>query len=44
MEQRREWFTNGKQYIGKLLTVIYQELSEQEVPRFPVGKAVRDGY
>jgi len=44
MEQRREWFSNGSDYIDKMLTVIFQELSEQQVPRFPVGKAIRDGY
>lgn len=44
MEQRREWFTNGKDHVGKMLTVIFQELSEQNIPRFPVGKAIRDGY
>lgn len=27
-----------------LLTVVYQELSSHNVPRFPVGKAVRHGY
>ena len=43
-EYRRECFQNGEQFIGKLLTVIYQELSELSVPRFPVGKAIRDGY
>jgi DNA ligase-1 len=43
-EQRRKWFQDGHQYKGKLLTVIYQELSELNVPRFPVGKAIRDGY
>jgi ATP-dependent DNA ligase len=43
-EVRREWFLNGKQMVGKQLTVIYQELSEMGVPRFPVGKAIRDGY
>jgi DNA ligase-1 len=43
-EQRRQWFQDGPQYVGKLLTVIYQELSELNVPRFPVGKAIRDGY
>ncbi len=42
MKQRQEWFKNGSKYIGKKLTVIYQELSEKGVPRFPVGKAVRD--
>ena len=43
-EQRRQWFQDGQQHVGKLLTVIYQELSELNVPRFPVGKAIRDGY
>jgi len=43
-EQRRQWFQAGHKYQGKLLTVIYQELSELNVPRFPVGKAIRDGY
>jgi DNA ligase-1 len=43
-EQRRQWFQAGQQHVGKLLTVIYQELSELNVPRFPVGKAIRDGY
>lgn len=41
-ELRREWFENGGDYVGKQLTVIYQELSEIGVPRFPVGKCVRD--
>ena len=44
MEQRRQWYSNGSTCVGKQLTVIYQELSEQGVPRFPVGKAIRDGY
>ena len=43
-EQRRQWFQDGHKYQGKLLTVIYQELTELNVPRFPVGKAIRDGY
>ena len=41
---RKELYKNGKQYIGKKLTVIYQELSELNIPRFPVGKAIRDNY
>lgn len=41
-EQRREWFTNGDSYIGKMLTVKYQELTDDGIPRFPVGIAVRD--
>jgi DNA ligase-1 len=44
MEQRRDWFSNGGSYIGKNLTVVYQELTEEGKPRFPVGKAVRQGY
>ncbi len=44
LEQRRVWFENAREYLGKLLTVIFQEKSEKMVPRFPVGKAIRDGY
>ena len=42
MEQRREWFTNGRYYIGKMLTVRFQNLSEAGIPRFPVGLSIRD--
>ena len=44
MEQRRVWFNAGPTYVGKNLTVIFQELTEEGKPRFPVGKAVREGY
>jgi len=44
MQQRREWFNDGAKYIGKNLTVVYQELTEEGKPRFPVGKSLRDGY
>ena len=44
LEARKTWFNNAQSFIGKQLTVIYQELSEMNVPRFPVGKAIRDGY
>jgi DNA ligase-1 len=44
LERRKEFFNNGSQYIGKNLTVIYQELSEIGIPRFPVGKDIRDVY
>lgn len=37
-------FNNGHKYIGKMLTVIYQELTEEGKPRFPVGKDVRENY
>ena len=44
MEQRRDWFNDGASYIGKNLTVVYQELTEEGKPRFPIGKAVRYQY
>ena len=44
MQQRREWFNDGAKYIGKNLTVIFQELTEDGKPRFPVGKALRYQY
>lgn len=42
VEERKDAFNNGKDYIGKRLTVKYQELSEDGVPRFPVGLRVRE--
>ncbi len=41
-EVRQEYFKNGKDYIGKMLTVRYQELTDDGIPRFPVGIAIRD--
>lgn len=43
-ENRQELFLDGNNYIGKMLTVRYQELtsSEYKVPRFPVGITIRD--
>jgi DNA ligase-1 len=41
-EKRREMFKNGDKYIGKMLTVKYQNLTDLGVPRFPVGIAFRD--
>ena len=41
-EHRREMFEKATQYIGKKLTVIFQEYSTDGVPRFPVGKDIRD--
>ena len=43
-DQRRAWFSDGDKYIGKYVTVIYQELTEEGKPRFPVGKSLREGY
>ena len=41
-EERIEQCLNGKKYIGKMLTVRYQEMTDSNVPRFPVGIAIRD--
>ncbi len=43
-EDRAILFQNGNQYIGRKLTVRFQELtsSEEKVPRFPVGICFRD--
>jgi DNA ligase-1 len=41
-EKRRDMFKNGDMYIGKMLTVKYQNLTDLGVPRFPVGIAFRD--
>ena len=35
-------FKNGDKYMGKMLTVKYQNLTDLGVPRFPVGIAFRD--
>jgi len=42
IEQRFKWYENGNQFIGLDLTVRFQERSEDEIPIFPVGIAVRD--
>lgn len=42
MEYRRELFQNRKKYIGKWLTIRYQELSKDKVPLFPIGVDIRD--
>ncbi len=41
-EMKREQFENGDDYIGKMLTVRYQELTDEGIPRFPVGISIRD--
>ena len=41
-EQRREWFSEGNNFIGSTLTVRYFELTDDGIPRFPVGIAIRD--
>lgn len=39
---RREYFVNKANYIGKMLTVKFQEYTEMDVPRFPKVVAIRD--
>jgi ATP-dependent DNA ligase len=41
-EQRAQWFRNKNKYIGKKLTVQFQNLTTDGIPRFPVGIAIRD--
>jgi hypothetical protein len=43
-EDRVEMFGRGRQYVGKMLTVRFQELTDTGMPRFPVGIAVRSEY
>ena len=40
--ERQAWYRDQDQYIGKGLTVKYQELTNDGIPRFPVGIAIRD--
>jgi ATP-dependent DNA ligase len=41
-ESRKEMLKNKKHYIGKMLTVKFQEFTDGGIPRFPVGIAIRD--
>lgn len=42
-QQRVKWLQDKTKYIGiKLLTVRYQELTDDGIPRFPVGIGLRD--
>jgi len=42
LEEKKELFEHGDDYIGKLLTIRYQELTADGIPRFPVGVTIRD--
>jgi DNA ligase-1 len=42
LEWRRLLLKNAKSIVGKKLTVCFQEYTDQGVPRFPVGKCIRD--
>ena len=41
-EERRVLFKDGASAIGKMLTVTYQELTTDGIPRFPIGTVIRD--
>jgi DNA ligase-1 len=41
-ELRSAYWNNSQDYIGKMLTVRYQNFTENGLPRFPVGIAIRD--
>jgi DNA ligase-1 len=43
-DERKVMFENKDSYIGKLLTVKYQELSNDNIPRFPVGLHIRETW
>ncbi len=43
-ESRQKLFLEGTKHVGKNLTVIFQEYSADGIPRFPVGKGIRDIY
>lgn len=40
-QARAAFFQDAHVYVGQFLTVKFQELSENGVPRFPVGKTIR---
>ena len=42
IDDRKVMFANREQYLGKLLTVKFQEKTEDGIPRFPVGISIRD--
>jgi ATP-dependent DNA ligase len=41
-EDRQAMFLHGDDYIGQMLTVRYQELTDEGLPRFPVGITFRN--
>jgi ATP-dependent DNA ligase len=41
-EDRMEYFKNGEKYLNSILTVKFQELTADGIPRFPVGITIRN--
>jgi DNA ligase-1 len=42
LAQKAEWLENADSYIGRKLTVRYFGLTNDGIPRFPIGKGFRD--
>jgi len=42
LEQKKKWFNDARNIIGKKLTVRYQALTNDGIPQFPVGIVIRD--
>jgi ATP-dependent DNA ligase len=42
LESRKELYANKDKCVGQLLTVVYQELTDDGIPRFPSGKTLRN--
>jgi len=42
-DQRKEWWKQRDKLVGQWLTVQYQTRSDDNIPIFPVGVAIRDG-
>lgn len=41
---RKELFQEASEYVGEKLTVVFQEYTQDKIPRFPVAKAIRKDY
>lgn len=41
-EERSEMYQNGDDYIGKMLSVKFQEWTDEKIPRFPIALVVRN--
>ena len=40
-KEKMEWYDSRKSYIGKWLTIKFQEYSDDGIPRFPIAKGFR---
>lgn len=41
-EEKWRWYDNRDNFIGRRLTVVFQEYSSDGIPRFPIGKCFRE--